>query len=231
MYECSEHYKLDQLEREHVTTEYANNKKAHEDYVSRNYPVNPDTSADPARVEDIEKKCDELLGTSKKGQIKADNILNKLGLGVLLAPPKELFFAKDLEERGVVATKNRSEYEAQTAALGRAKKDMLNKVQDFFKTHSKSSIVEILKQTPNPSAYRIHARSYFDPPWPVRCPDRQRLLGAVLPRASARALSNPPRATLHPARRTPKPKLAERPSRKCASGEPATGAVRGARSV
>lgn len=151
MYECSEHYKLDQLEREHVTAEYANNKKTHEEYVSRNYPVNPDTSADPARVEDIEKKCDELLGTSKKGPVRADNILNKLGLGVLLAPPKELFFAKDLEERGAVATKNKAEYEAQTAALGRAKKDMLNKVQDFFKTHSKSSIVEILKQTPNPS--------------------------------------------------------------------------------
>jgi len=151
MYECSEHFKVDQLEREHVTAEYANNKKAHEEYVSRNYPVNPDTSADPARIEDIEKKCDELLGTSKKGQIKADNIINKLGLGVLLTPPKELFYAKDIEERGVVATTGRAEYEAQTAALNKAKKDMLNKVQDFFKTHSKSSIVEMLKQTPNPS--------------------------------------------------------------------------------
>lgn len=151
MYECSEHFKVDQLEREHITTEYSNNKKAHEDYIIRNYSTNPDSNADPARIEDIEKKCEELLDASKKGPIKADNIINKLGLGVLLTPPKELLFAKDIDERGVVATKNKSEYEAQTTALNRAKKDMLSKVQDFFKTHSKSSIVELLKQTPKPS--------------------------------------------------------------------------------
>lgn len=152
MYECSEHFKVDQLEREHVTAEYSHNKKAHEDYVARNYPVNPDISADPARIEDIEKKCDELLYISKKSGGKADNIINKLGLGVLLAPPAEFFYGSDIDDRGLVVDLTKDPLHAgRVAALAKAKKDLLNRVQDFFKAHSKSSIVELLKQTPNPS--------------------------------------------------------------------------------
>lgn len=153
MYECSEHFKLDQLEREHISSEYGNNKKRHDNYVARNYAVNPDTSADAERIEDIEKRCDELLGTSKKGPIKSDNILNKLGLSSLLSPPKELLYAKDLEERGVTFKDSnaKAQYESQVEALNRAKKEILGKVQDFFKTHSKSSIVKLLQQTPNPA--------------------------------------------------------------------------------
>jgi len=140
MYNCTQHYIVDQLKREHNARNYPQNKIELEKIIKAEYPLNPEDAGTSLREADIDEKISEL----KKGRGN-NHVFARLGLGELLDPGAMVSseYSFDLLRSG-----NKTAIAAAMRKISQPRMEFLKKLQDFFYKNTKSSVVSILRNTP-----------------------------------------------------------------------------------